>query len=94
MSASEVNDGSSEVSKENGSEQQHLPRDHSPNTAGERTRKPAKGSEPFEKREKDEMERLLKQLNGHLGNLEKKNLVPRLAHLPRYSYISYPVSGE
>jgi len=30
-------------------------------------RRPAKGSEPFEKWERDEMEKLLGQLNGHLG---------------------------
>ena len=44
-------------------------------------RRPAKGSEPYEKWERDEMEKLLTQLNGHLGTpfrlvtLECANLV-------------------
>ncbi|KAF9454771.1 phospholipase D [Macrolepiota fuliginosa MF-IS2] len=59
----ELNDGSSEG--ENGSEHQHLPPVNPPND-DERTRKPAKGTEPFQKWERDEMERLLKDLNGHL----------------------------
>ncbi|KAG6918332.1 hypothetical protein DXG01_015191 [Tephrocybe rancida] len=33
-----------------------------------KSRRPARGSEPFEKWERDEMEKLLGQINGHLGN--------------------------
>ncbi len=32
-----------------------------------RPRRPTKGTEPFEKWERDEMEKLLGELNGHLG---------------------------
>lgn len=32
-----------------------------------RPRRPARGSEPFEKWERDQMEELLGKLNGHLG---------------------------
>lgn len=63
-----TNDGCSETSQENGSEQHHSHHDHPPNCASDQTRKPAKRSEPFEKWERDEMEKLLKELNGHLGN--------------------------
>ena len=34
---------------------------------GGRPRRPTRGAEPFEKWERDEMERLLGELNGHLG---------------------------
>lgn len=34
-----------------------------------KARKPAKGTEPFEKWEREEMEKLLGELNGHLGKL-------------------------
>lgn len=39
--------------------------DHPPQQA--KARRSAKGAEPFEKWEKDEMEKLLGELNGHLG---------------------------
>lgn len=34
---------------------------------GTKPRQPSKGSEPFEQWERDEMEKLLGQMNGHLG---------------------------
>lgn len=62
----DANDAASETTRENSSEQQHTPNSHLPSNDGERSRKPAKGSEPFEKWERDEMENLLNELNGHL----------------------------
>jgi len=38
-----------------------------PQSESRHARKPTKGSEPLEKWERDEMEQLLMQLNGHLG---------------------------
>lgn len=66
----ELHEGSSEGHKENSSEQQH----HSPQGAGERPRKPSKGGEPFDKQERDGMESLLKELNGHLGIPNKSQI--------------------
>lgn len=63
----DVNDVASETSRENSSEQPHTPHIQLPSGNGEPNRKPARGSEPFEKWERDEMENLLRELNGHLG---------------------------
>ncbi|KXN88185.1 Phospholipase D1 [Leucoagaricus sp. SymC.cos] len=65
----EANDTASETDRENSSDQPHTP--HAPHTPQSNlpsgSRRPAKGTEPFEKWERDEMESLLKELNGHLG---------------------------
>ncbi len=37
------------------------------NAQDPKTRKPAKGPEPFDQAEREEMERLLEELRGHLG---------------------------
>lgn len=63
----DINDGATETSRENNSKQQCTPHPHLPSSDGERCRKATKGSEPFEKWERDEMEDLLYELNGHLG---------------------------
>lgn len=61
-----MNDCVSESSHENGDVKQPLRQvnipDHEP------VRKPTKGCEPFERWEREEMARLLGELNGHLGN--------------------------
>jgi len=49
-------------------EEQHYNGKGQPGTQSQgQARKPARGSEPFEKWERDEMEKLLTHLNGHLG---------------------------
>jgi phospholipase D1/2 len=65
----DVSDAASETSRENKSEQPHASHGHlsGGNSEPERSRKPARGSEPFEKWERDEMENILRELNGHLG---------------------------
>lgn len=63
----DIDDGATETSRENNSKQRCSPHPHLPSSDEERYRKPTKGSEPFEKWERDEMENLLHKLNGHLG---------------------------
>jgi len=63
----DIDDGATETSRENNSKQWSTPHPHLPSSDEERCRKPTKGSEPFEKWERDEMENLLHKLNGHLG---------------------------
>jgi phospholipase D1/2 len=47
-----------------------------------KARRPARGTEPFEKWERDEMEKLLGELCGHLGWCQTVNLNRRMLTVP------------
>jgi phospholipase D1/2 len=62
-------DAFSDVSKEHADESppESMPNRSSAATGESKPRRHAKGTEPFEKWERNEMETLLGELNGHLG---------------------------
>ena len=65
--------------------------ENSERASGMKARQPSKASEPFEQWERDEMERLLTQLNGHLGEFDNHVV----SHgLTRPSFVSYKVLGR
>lgn len=84
-------DGASQASKE---EQEEIPPptpSYTTTTLNEETpkpRRPARGSEPFEKWERDEMEKLLGEVNGQLGEC-KPCYHERIIH--RWLNGTYPV---
>jgi phospholipase D1/2 len=60
----------------------------------DRARKPARGSEPFEKWEREEMENLLGELRGHLGLFYLRDTVRLLTSSRPVVYSNRFLEGE
>lgn len=74
----ELDSGDAPRQNKDSGEQSSEPRASTSNLGNDtKARRPARGAEPFEKWERDEMEKLLNELNGHLGEFDAMLIASR-----------------